>query len=164
MTSDMELPWDPDEEPLDLSQYPYLHLPDAIVVAADDCQGRLVQHLLDSGAPIETRDEVGRTALMVAATQGSEYLVSMLLERGADPNALDNDGDAPLDVARYLGYAEISAALLARGATGKNGPSQKELTDDAIYSAFDNANAVKRLGAMIDKKKAGQEDSEQEGT
>jgi ankyrin repeat protein len=160
MRSEGETPWNPDENPLNLSQYPYLHLPDAIVVAAHDCQGRLVQHLLESGTSIETRDEEGRTALMAACCEGSEYLISMLLDQGADPSAIDKDGDSPLDVARYLGHADIVAALVAKGAKGKEGPSQKELTDDAIYSAFDHANAVKRLVAMIDKQKTGRENSE----
>jgi len=166
MTSDLETAYEPEDGPLDLSQYCYLSLPDAIVVAALDGQARLVRHLLDTGTPIDTRDEQGRTALMAAVSESNVYLVSMLLGRGADPNALDNDGDSPLDVARYCPHfridrhTDIVDALLDRGAKGKDGPSQKELTDDAIYDAFDHANAVKRLAAIVNK--PGQTDGEQE--
>ena len=95
---------------------------------------------------------------MAAVSESNGHLVSMILDRGADPNALDNDGDSPLEVARYCPYhridrhTDIVDALLDRGAKGKDGPSQKELTDDAIYDAFDHANAVKRLAAIINKK------------
>lgn len=166
LTSDIETARDPEDGPLDLSQYCYLHLPDAIVVAALDGQSRLVRHLLDKGTPIDTRDEQGRTALMAAVSESNGYLVSILLDSGADANALDNDGDSPLDVARYCPYYRIDRhndiidALLVRGARGKDGPSQKELTDDAIYDAFDHANAVKRLAATVNKQ--AQKDGEQE--
>lgn len=166
MTSDLQTAWNPEDDPLDLSQYSYLHLPDAIVVAAHDGQSRLVRHLLDTGTPIDTRDEQGRTALMAAVSESNGYLVSMLLDRGADANALDNDGDSPLDIARYCPFfridrqTEVVDALLVRGARGKDGPSQKELTDDAIYDAFDHANAVKRLAAIVNKQ--AQKDGEQE--
>lgn len=155
MTSDVETPWVPEDGPFDLSQYCYLHLPEAIVIAALDGQAHLARHLLDTGTPIDTRDEQGRTALTAAVSESNAYLVSMLVGRGADPNALDNDGDSPLDFARCCPYfrvyrhADIVDALPDRWAKGKDGPFQKELTDDAIYDAFDHANAVKRLGAII---------------
>lgn len=166
MTSNLETACDAEDGPLDLSQYCYLHLPDAIVVAALDGQARLVRHLLDTGTPIDTRDEQGRTALMAAVSESNGYLVSMLLDRGADPNALDNDGDSPLDVARYCPYhridrrSDIVDALLERGTKGRDGPSQKELTDGANCDAFDHANAVKRLAAIINTHP--QKDEEQE--
>lgn len=57
---------------------------------------------------------------------------------------------SPLPARRFLVY-DMVAALLDRGAKGKDGPPQKALTDDAVYEAFDHANTVKRLAAMVNK-------------
>jgi ankyrin repeat protein len=43
--------------------------------------------LLDHGLHLETRDEIGRTALIAACAAGDPALVAVLLERGADLNA-----------------------------------------------------------------------------
>jgi ankyrin repeat protein len=146
-----------DNQILDLSQFNYLDAPDAIVIAASVCQWDLVEYLLNNGADIETRDEDGNTALLAAVNDGSSYtacehLVTLLLECGANPNACNQDGDAPLDIACYLEKSRLIELLLAKGAKKKDGPSQKELDENAMYEAFETANAVRRLVSLIDKK------------
>jgi Ankyrin repeats (many copies) len=80
--------------------------------------GDLVQAtgLLDHGAPVDARDELGRTALMLAATQGRLDMVRLLLERGADPNAADNAGRTPLQQAKQRNLPDVVALLERAGA------------------------------------------------
>ena len=77
-TTDQKYP----DEPLDLSQYPYLEASDALVIAASDGNGRLVDHLLESGHDINIRDEDGRTALFKAVDETYYALAIFLLEIG----------------------------------------------------------------------------------
>lgn len=132
---------------------------DALVTAALCGDYDVVTSLVEAGADINARDELGRTALMVAVDETYSGIVKYLLEHGAEPNVLDNDGDSPLDVAKYSslfrvhGDTEIVDLLVAHGAKGKDGPSAKEQRDDLVYEAFDSIDAVKRLISEIEKKK-----------
>lgn len=152
---------DPDfqDDPLDLSKYPYLDAPDALVIAAGCGDGRLVDYLLESGHDINTRDEEGRTALYVAVDETYYGLAIDLLGRGADPNIPDNQGDAPLDIAKYSHLykerkdTEMVDALIKAGGTCKEGPSARELLDDQIYEGFAHASAMKNLFSLIEKNK-----------
>jgi hypothetical protein len=154
-STDQEYP----EEPLDLSQFPYLEAPDALVIAASVGNGRLVDYLLKSGHDINIRDEDGHTALFRSVEETYYDLAIFLLERGADPNIPDNEGDAPLDIAKYSHLyrerkvSEMVDALIKSGATCKDGPSARELLDDMIYEGFDRASAMKRLFSLIEKPK-----------
>jgi Ankyrin repeats (3 copies) len=57
-------------------------------------QGRTasVQDLLGKGAPLESKDKNGRTALMLAAQRGHAAIVRLLLENGANAAARDQNG------------------------------------------------------------------------
>jgi Ankyrin repeats (many copies) len=91
--------------------------PAATLMSAAE-SGDLAQatELLDHGAPVDARDELGRTALMLAAAQGRLDVVRLLLERGADPNAADNAGRTPLQQAKQKNLAEVVALLERAGA------------------------------------------------
>jgi ankyrin repeat protein len=53
--------------------------------------------LVEAGADPNSRDRLGRTALIVAANAGHEKLVRALLAKGADPRApSSSDGETPL--------------------------------------------------------------------
>jgi ankyrin repeat protein len=72
--------------------------------------------LLEKQADIESRDAVGRTALMLATLHGQTNAVAVLLAYGADPNAADADGTTPLQAAKAGDHPAIVAALQRYGA------------------------------------------------
>ena len=152
---------DPDfeDDPLDLSRYPYLEAQDALVIAAGCGDGRLVDYLLECGHDINIRDEDGRTGLYAAVDQTFYALAIHLLERGADPNIPDNQGDTPLDIAKYSylykerGDTEMVDALVKAGGTSKEGPSARELLDDQVHDGFSKASAMKTLLSRISQDK-----------
>ncbi len=131
---------------LDLTKYPYLNRPDAIVIAAGDWQYFLVYRLLIDGAIVNVQDEYGCTALMTAVDEQNELLVELLLNYKADPNIPDKDGDTPLDIARYRKNQVLVELLSNNGALGKAGPSAREAIEDFVYDAFTIANLVKTIG------------------
>lgn len=64
-------------------------------------QAGSIKALLDSGAPVDQRDEYQRTALRWAAGNGFTDIARLLMERGADPHIADEDGVNALDAAIY---------------------------------------------------------------
>ena len=73
--------------------------------------------LLERGADVNARQQVGYTPLMGAASGGREDLADMLMRNGADPSAVGEDGKTAADIAREHGH-EVLAARLA----GPSGP------------------------------------------
>ncbi len=72
--------------------------------------------LLEKRADIDSRDAMGRTALMLATLHGQTNAVAVLLAYGADPNAADADGTTPLQAAKAGDHPAIVAALQRYGA------------------------------------------------
>ena len=72
--------------------------------------------LLEKHADIDSRDAVGRTAVMLATLHGQTNAVAVLLAYGADPNAADADGTTPLQAAKAGDHPAIVAALQRYGA------------------------------------------------
>lgn len=133
----------------------YFEEKDAIVTAVLIGDFSAAELLVNRGVDINAQDDIGRTAVMMATEEdwaGTAW-IEYLIENGADVYILDNDGDSALDIAKYRRRNDIVELLLANGAKGKDGPSAKELRDDTIYSAFEHADAVKRLVSEIEKKK-----------
>ncbi|MFI1929537.1 ankyrin repeat domain-containing protein [Streptomyces sp. NPDC020330] len=73
---------------------------------------------LRSGAPAESSDEEGTTALYLASVQDRLEAVRLLLAAGADPNRASGPGasDLPLCGAACGGHTEVVEALLSAGA------------------------------------------------
>jgi len=88
--------------------------------AVRGCVGSITQTtaLLDQGAALDARDELGRTPLMLAVMQRKTEVVRLLLDRGADPNIADSAGRTPLQageaekLSRYCGLAGACGSAL----------------------------------------------------
>jgi outer membrane protein assembly factor BamB len=105
-----------------------LLVPAAVANAADDARESLwaavrngdakaLKALLDKGADVNAKNEIGITALWIAASNGKPELVELLLRAGADVNARDGIWyETPLSQAVAEGQAEIVTALLRAGA------------------------------------------------
>ena len=57
---------------------------------------KVVEHLLESGADLCLKDNVGFTALHAAVSSSNEEISKILLLSGADVNEKDNFGNVPL--------------------------------------------------------------------
>ena len=130
-----------------LDRTDYFQEKDAIVTAVvlGDFAG--AELLVKRGIDVNAQDDIGRTAVIMAIEEdwdGTAW-VEFLIENGADINLFDCDGDSALDIAKYRRRTDIVELLLANGAKGKDSPSAKELRDDLIYAAFEQADVVKRL-------------------
>lgn len=85
-----------------------------LIAAAERGDLAEVRALLDHGAHIEARDQLGRTALL-AATHGNRIAVArLLIAKGADVNAKDALKDTPFLYAGAEGRVEILKFTLAR--------------------------------------------------
>ena len=67
-----------------------------------------MESLIHQGAPIDARDNAGRTALMLAAVHGQTTTVQKLLALGANPALVDREGLNAAQQARRLGYTRIA--------------------------------------------------------
>lgn len=75
------------------------------------------QFLIDAGAPLGTRQNLGRTLLHEAALGGDPELIRLLIARGLDVNAIDEHfKDTPLEYATSHAKPLAVAALLEAGA------------------------------------------------
>jgi hypothetical protein len=90
--------------------------PAALLSAAASGDTMQTTALLDQGAALDVRDELGRTPLMRAILQGRLEVVRVLLARGADPNVADNAGRTPLQQAKRENLGEIAGLLARAGA------------------------------------------------
>jgi len=87
------------------------------LLAAAQAQNRpLAARALSAGAPVDTRDGDGWSALMFAAAAGDAEMLRLLLRAKADVNQRTNDGQTPLFAAVFSGKTEAVRALLQAGA------------------------------------------------
>ena len=70
-----------------------------------------VAAILEKGADVNARQQVGYTPLMGAAASGREDLVNLLLERGADPALVSEDGKNAATIAREHGHGALAERL-----------------------------------------------------
>jgi ankyrin repeat protein len=108
-------------------------------------QTAVVQALLDSGMPVDTRGWSNFTPLDQAAMHGRTDTVRLLIKRGADLHdfAFDDDGPTPLDCALWGlhnnraddgDYPGTVQALLAAGAPTRQSPPTGNETIDALLA------------------------------
>src|SRR3990172_6173795 len=92
------------------------NLESVLLDAAAKGQTEFVKSLLDSGADIESKNELGATSLILASVKGHAQVVKLLLDRGADVNAKTTTGITPLMAAATAGDAVEVKLLLEKGA------------------------------------------------
>lgn len=120
----------------------------ALMIALENNLSLLAKQLLRAGAPVNFKDEAGRTALMIASQRANHPLVKLLLEKGAQVNAVDSDG-LPALIYAIGGESDRKAVLpvvktlLAKGAD----PNLKE-ANALAYANYDWENTT-----HIDKNK-----------
>jgi ankyrin repeat protein len=73
-----------------------------------------MQRLLDHGANVNARQQMGYTALHTAAQLGDVEMVELLLSHGADPRIAGDDGRTPTDLATAAGNTEIAKRLAGK--------------------------------------------------
>ncbi len=88
----------------------------ALIAAAHLGHHRVVERLINAGAPLDHVNNLGWTALIEAVILGdggSDHVATTraLIEAGADPSIADRGGITPVDHARARGYAEIIAVF-----------------------------------------------------
>ncbi len=88
----------------------------ALVLAARYGQRDTVRLLLDQGVAPDSRDGLGRTALIAAAGETDAAMTALLLARGADVAAADFDGATALMHAASRGRQDNVRLLLDAGA------------------------------------------------
>jgi len=78
----------------------------AVITAALKQEWEIVRKLIDAGAPVESANESGLTALMVAAQHGSIEMLRTLLERQARIDFMDFEGRTAIHYAMAAGKRE----------------------------------------------------------
>jgi ankyrin repeat protein len=98
-----------------------------------------LQRLLDSGVPVDSRDENGATPLFAAAYQGLVVPVRLLLEYGADVNAGNNVNYTPLMTAcREKHIAVVEALLQAKADPGISSQSGHKAAQWCLFDTVPN--------------------------
>lgn len=94
-----------------------LHVPahrglTVLIIAAGSSEADVVEFLLDHGAPVDQRGQLGCTALLQACFTGRADVAALLLRRGADATLATNNGVSPLGLASARGFHSIARLLL----------------------------------------------------
>jgi uncharacterized protein len=71
-----------------------------------------IQKIIDSGTPIEMRDQLGNTPLIVAASSNKPETVEYLCKKGANINAQNNDRSTALIAAAYYNLIDVAKVLV----------------------------------------------------
>ncbi len=84
----------------------------SLVAAAEAGHAEAVEKLLERGADVNQKNDIGQTPLMAAAAAGDEAMVEDFISAGADVNAKDPEGATALLLASRKGRAGIVELLL----------------------------------------------------
>jgi ankyrin repeat protein len=105
----------------------------------------LVRTIIDAGADLESRTELGESALVLAADNGWAEGAALLLERGADVNARMSNGWTALMRAADKGRSEIVGILLEKKADANLKETKNGRTALMAASRFGRVDTVKML-------------------
>ena len=90
--------------------------PTLLGLALKHGHAEVARFLIDSGAPLDTLEELGQTLMFMAARGGNPELVRLLAARGLDVNARDEWNDTPLTDSITRTNAEAVKTLIEMGA------------------------------------------------
>ena len=123
-----------------------------LVLASRFGQLGSVHTMLLEGIDVNSRDELGNTALIAAASAGHADLVTFLLSQGADVNAQSDDGTSALMAAALMGNIDIAKKLLDAGAkvNMQRNNGETALFDAVIYGNNQMARLLLAQGADPD--------------
>ena len=99
-----------------ISGYARTHTMDQLLEAAKTGLRDKVSSLLESGADVNARDELGKTALIYAAEKDNDECVRMIIEAKARVNDADLDGQTALMAAAWKGNSKCVDLLIKAGA------------------------------------------------
>ena len=87
-------------------------LDDKLISAARDGDILSVRVLIENGADVNAKDELGKTVLHLATREGHVEIVKILIEKGADVDVKDNERYTALHWATLDGHIEIAKILI----------------------------------------------------
>ncbi len=96
----------------------------------------LTKYLIDEGADINARNELGSTALHRAASWNHAAVIEVLLAGNENTDPLDNQGGTPLHVAAGSGHKEAAEVLLINGANPNAPGPMPQLPTPLHLAAF----------------------------
>ncbi len=105
----------------------------------------LVRTIIDAGADLESRTELGESALVLAGDNGWAEGAALLLERGADVNARMSNGWTALMRAADKGHSEIIGILLEKRADANLKATDNGWTALMAACRFGSTDTVKML-------------------
>jgi ankyrin repeat protein len=110
-----------------------------------------VKLILGSGIDVNSKDEIGQTALMHACMQGYKDISEFLLSRGADVNAKDDVSGTALMYASSQGNESMVNLLLERKAdvNAKDVRNNTALIKAAVRGYTKNARLLIKYGADV---------------
>ncbi len=112
-------------------------LPSPLLCAAQYCENPdVIQFMINEGAYIHARTELGVTVLMIAAAMNTIEVIDVLLKAGARLKDQDNNGNTPLMFAsKTLGSEDVIDFLISKGAKVKSKNCDGDTAADiALYS------------------------------
>ena len=102
--------------------------------------------LLASGARLNDKDKVGRSAIFYSANAKIDpEIAQMLIEKGADINVMDNNGFTPLSLAAARGNTEAVKVLIKAGLSASGTSTKGEFTPLMSASANKRPVVVEQL-------------------
>jgi ankyrin repeat protein len=127
---------------------------------------RMVQYLLETGAPVDEADEAGMTALMVAASRTADSpadaarkagVINLLTTFGADVNAARLDGSTPIHFACIADDSSTVAQLVEKGAQVDGIANGMTPAFTAVgYGACDALLTLHKYGARANRSHSGE--------
>jgi ankyrin repeat protein/ppGpp synthetase/RelA/SpoT-type nucleotidyltranferase len=107
---------------------------------------RTVKRLLKDGVDVNTKNELGQTALHVASLKGHDKVVEQLLKEGIDVNAKDDlPGRTALHVASSKGHDKVVEQLLLKEGIDVNAKDEDRWTALHVASSKGHDTVVERL-------------------